>query len=560
MMAFPTLFITLNVAIFIVAVSVAVFVLPFRKWGRAKWLLLFLTALCLISFNSLNVYIQKDFETQVLFSRLRFLGLSILAPSWLLFLSTSFQVWRWLQNRAAVVVLFAPAFFTILFSVLPPFQNLIITDFSALEILGLSIVTYKGGSWFPVHYISSIVITLLSFALGARVFLRGTDVQRKQIIVLMAGCFASLACDVYCVITNSPLRWAMLPAGTYLLTEGAIAYGVFQHRFLAAAVSDLQDVYVELPDAVFIIDEQEKIVSFNRAASWTFRVTDSMVGSLLTEIVHLPLKDKNDFEYVDRDGTNKIFECQVRPVSQSSDSLGKMIFLKDVTTQRENERKSVEEASFRARLMGLIAHDMYGHISSQTQLLESLQNDQVSQVLIDSSRSSQDLMGNLLTWAKSQEGVFQPSIQAFEINVLVEDVIEELSPLFSFKNVQLAFTPLAEPWVVQGDSQMIATVLRNLLTNALRASVAGQSVEISIDPQALFYGITVQDHGTGMSADQVCRLMNPAGEPSIAEADEKNGFGIGFTFVRQFVALHGGTVKVDSVLGQGTRISFSIPL
>lgn len=567
MTAFPTLFITLNVAIFIVAVSVAVFVLPFRKWGRAKWLLLFLTALCLISFNSLNVYIQKDFDTMVMFSRLRFLGLSILAPSWLLFLSTSFQTWRWLQNRAAVVVLFAPSFFTILFTLLGPYQNLVIQDFSNLDVLGLSAVTYKGGAWFPVHYLSSIVITFLAFGLGAQIFRNGSRVQRKQIVVLMAGSFASLACDVYCVVTNSPLRWAMLPAGTYLITEGAIAYGVFQYRFLAAAVSDLQNVYLELPDAVFIIDEQDKIVSFNRSASWAFRVTESMVGQPLVDVVPLPSHDKKDFEFADSDGAARVFEYQARPLSKTPDSLGQMLFFKDVTTQRDNERKSVEEASFRARLMGLIAHDMYGHISSQTQLLESLQKDQalasgpdLSQALIESSRSSRDLMSNLLTWAKSQEGVFQASFQDFEVNVLVEDVTQELAPLFDFKKVRLSFAALSEPWVVQGDSQMISTVLRNILTNALRASAAGQTVWISIDKQASSYGITVRDEGTGMSVEQVARLTGSTSVPPQAEADEKNGFGIGFTFVRQFVGLHGGSLKVDSVLDQGTRISFTIPL
>lgn len=562
---FSVLFIVLNVAIFFVAVSLIVFVYPIRKWLLAKWLIIFLASLCLISFCSISVYANHIYEIKVMFSRLRYLGLAILVPSWLLFLSAAFQSWRWLHKRGVVALLFAPAVGTIFCTLFPPYRDLVIKNFAPIEVLGLSVVSFQAGSWFPVHYLWSVILTVASFALGFTVLLRGTSVQRQQVLILLAGSFISLACDIYCVSAGSDLRWVMLPAGTYLFTELAVAYGVFRYRLLASAVLDMQNVYTHVADPVVVVNDDERLVSFNHAARGVFHLTDEMIGGLLKDLIPLRVRGNDEFEFVDINGNSRFFGRSQKQISPGPDSPGSVIFFREVTVHIETEKRLTENIEFRTRLMSLIAHDMFGHIQNQAHLSEALKKEvpsgaqEVATMLTSSAAASRDLMRNILTWAKTQDRAFEVLNRPFEINVLIDEVIEELAPLFESHGVKISFVSEKRPWVVPGDSQMIGTALRNLLTNALRASQSGQVVVVILESEPSAYRITVKDEGAGMSPAQVLGLLDPTQAKTMSES-KKHGFGIGFTLVQQFIELHNGKLNIDSTLEKGTRVSFSIPL
>ncbi|NUN06483.1 MAG: hypothetical protein HUU57_12060 [Bdellovibrio sp.] len=561
-----TLLMFLNIAIFTVAVSLIVFVYPVRRWPLARWLIVFVGSLCLISFFSLSVYSQESFEIKVMFSRLRFLGLAILAPSWLLFLSTSFQAWTWLQRRGVVAVLFFPALITIACTLSPALQSHVIHSFTAIQVLGLSVLSYEGGSWFPVHYLWSVALMLVSFVLGARILMRGTSVQRRHLLFLMSGSCLSLAVDSYCVATNSPLRWAMLPAGTYLITEAALAYGVFRYRLLASALIDMEKVYLHLPDPVVVVDEWGKLAGYNHAAKNAFFFSSASVGRTLQELIPSLPTQKQEFEFVNLAGVSRFFEFSFRTIGAGQDYHGQVIFFRDVTDHKENAKRLSENMEFRSRLMALIAHDMFGHVQNQARLSEvlrdgvPLESKELADLLSTSTQASRDFMGNILSWAKTQEQAFQLVRKPFEINVLLEEIIEELAGLFKAQKVTTSFQSHRRPLIVSGDSQMVGTAARNLLTNALRASSAGKSVQVTVSVHDQEVSVTVQDHGVGMTREEVDNLLSKQNKKVFGAKSHNQGFGVGFSLVRQFVDLHNGSISVDSVLGRGTEVRFTIPL
>lgn len=369
-----TLLMVLNVAIFIVAVSLIVFVYPVCRWPLARWLIVFVGSLCLISFFSLSVYSQESFEIKVMFSRWRFLGIAILAPSWLLFLSTSFQTWTWLQRRGVVAVLFFPALIMISCTLFPALQDHVIQNFSAVQVHGLSVLSFQGGRWFPVHYFWSFGLILLSFVLGAHIFIQGTSLQRRHLLFLMSGSFFSSIVDTYCVATNSPLRWAMLPAGTYLFTELAVAYGVFRYRLLASALIDMEKVYQHLPDPVVIVDDTGKLAGYNHAAKNAFFFSTASVGRTLQELIPGLPAQKQEFEFVNVAGVSRFFEFSVRIIGTGQDYHGQVLFFREVTDHKENAKRLSENMEVRSHLMALIAHDMFGHVQHQARLSEVLRD------------------------------------------------------------------------------------------------------------------------------------------------------------------------------------------
>lgn len=144
--------------------------------------------------------------------------------------------------------------------------------------------------------------------------------------------------------------------------------------------------------------------------------------------------------------------------------------------------------------------------------------------------------------------------------MLLEEIIEELAGLFKAQEVTTSYHSDRRPLVVSGDSQMIGTAVRNLLTNALRASSSGKNVHVVLTAQEQEVTILVQDHGVGMTREEVENLLADQNKKIFGAKANNQGFGVGFNLARQFIDLHQGRIAVDSVLGRGTEVRFTIPL
>ncbi|WP_291516642.1 histidine kinase N-terminal 7TM domain-containing protein [Bdellovibrio sp. ArHS] len=564
-MGVSTLLILLHVLIFFVSVIVIAFIFPIRRWSLVKWLIVLLSSFCLVSFFCLSIFAHHEYDLKVLFSRLRFVGLAILAPSWLLFLSSNFQKWKWLRRREVIILLYAPALVTAICAVWPAFQDLILTDFAPIQVFGLSVLKYKAGVWYPVHYLWSVLLLVASFALEAQVFIQGNSTQRKQVSFLFLGSLISLTTDVYCVLTDSPFRWTMLPAGSYLFTALAVAYGVFRQRLFASMLIDVEKVYLQLPDPVVILNNEGKIIGYNHSAKIHLHLSDAAIDNSITKVLPGVPQNNGDFQFLSEARTSRFFELTHKEFGTAMETAGRVLFFRDVTERKAAEQRLQEDAEFRSLLMNLIAHDMYGHIQSQTRLLEILKKDigsngkEVANILTTSSLASRDLIQGLLMWSKTQDSHFQPQLQPFEVCVFIEDVIAELSSLFQEKNVHIRTQAPTCPLIANGDSQMLGTVVRNLLTNALRASGSGQEVRINVFKDENNLRIDVEDEGVGMSHEDIVRLME-RGKNRTFKNSSGDGFGIGFKLVMYFMDLHSGHVQVHSQPGKGTQVRLLLPL
>lgn len=573
-MLISTVLTLLNLGVFIVSVALIAQVFPIRHWPLARWLVLLVAVLCVISFSTLSVYVHSDYESKVFFSRMRFIGLGLIAPSWVLFLSQSFKVWRFLSKPWLLLILFIPGVLTSGMAVLPSTQDLVITNFSAIQVAGLHLVRFENGAWFPVHYLWSVCLTLVAFAIGLRIFVSGKHLHRRQVSILMVGSAMSLIIDVYCVLTGSDWRWAMLPAGTYSFTVAAIAIGAFKYRFLASALIDMQKVYLHSPDPVIVVDGTGSLVSFNPVAKEIFALNEQDIGLLMTEVMSSLPDQKGEFEWTSKNGTHRNFELSRRSLDSAHDDVGSYLFLRDVTEYKTIGKRLSEDMEFRTKLMALIAHDMFGHVQNQVALSEYLRrvvpsdSTGVVERMLQSATASQDLMRNLIEWSRTQSMGFQMIERPFEVNVLQEEVLCDVRSLFEAKNIQIEFSSNCPCLIVMGDSQMIGTAVRNLLTNSLRATSEGGKVLLRLDSRCQEYVISVEDNGRGMSEIERLSLLQGGARRDRQEGSRESsfspngerGFGIGFSMVHHFVRQHQGRVEIESETGKGTRVNLILPL
>jgi two-component system sensor histidine kinase/response regulator len=126
------------------------------------------------------------------------------------------------------------------------------------------------------------------------------------------------------------------------------------------------------------------------------------------------------------------------------------------------------------------------------------------------------------------------------------------------KKINLKMLPSDEKLTVYGDNDMIKTILRNLLSNAVKFTPEGKAIEVFYKREGDFARISVRDHGVGIAADRVESIFHK-GETTYGTGGEE-GSGLGLQLCQDFAQKNGGDVYVESVEGEGSTFSFTIPL
>lgn len=572
------LLLTLNVLVFVGASVLATVAIlsRSRQVKPVKWLYVLVISFCVVAFCTLNVYSENIYEMKVLFMRLRFIGFALLAPSWLLFLADNYSVWSFLKNWKSKIILFAPAVVTIIFSLVPSLHDYMVKDFFALTMHGLELVGFANGLWFPVHFYYSCLLTLISLVLLAQVFLKGSKDLKIQSSLLATGTIVTVGIDLFCVVYRPDLRWMMLSSGTYLLHEATLAYAALRHRLLDPYPVAVERIYLDFPDPVLIFDSTRKLRSFNKAAQSVFDLTDSKLGKSVKEVLGLDQINPGEIKFLIH-GKEQFFDLKTDSIEGKLSLTGQIYYFQNVTQRKVIELELQKRLSFKARLMSLISHDVMGNIHSQAKLSKQIHNSAsneirgVLEVLTNSISNSIEMMDNLIAWSKTQEASFQMMAKPFELNTLLEDVISDSTSPALVKKLNVSFSKRSIPTILTGDSEMLACVFRNLLSNAIRASQTDGLIEIStevLENQAI---VVFQDFGIGMSNEQVQKVYKSVSSdqfwesPSSVESNYSNntedkGYGIGLKLAFKFVELHQGKIEIRSYLGVGTWVKVFLPL
>ena len=224
----------------------------------------------------------------------------------------------------------------------------------------------------------------------------------------------------------------------------------------------------------------------------------------------------------------------------------------------------------RDKLYSVIAHDLRSPLASIKMVLnmlvltlskESL-GSEMYQMLEMANHSTEDvfsLLDNLLKWTKSQVGKLNVVYMDFDINEVINGVIEIFSLVSASKNIKLVHTSNS-PVMVHGDIDMLKTILRNLLSNALKFSYENSQILIDTSISDGMAVISVKDSGKGMSKEDQGRLLKTETHFSSYGTNNEEGSGLGLLLCQDFANKNGGRLWFDSEEGKGSTFNFSVPL
>ena len=242
----------------------------------------------------------------------------------------------------------------------------------------------------------------------------------------------------------------------------------------------------------------------------------------------------------------------------------------DVTEEKYFNQK-LHDANFtKDKFFSIIAHDLrspFTSILGFSRLLNEEYDDfshderkmMIKQILT-STESTFQLLDNLLTWAKSQLGRTSFSPEPFDIENLIIETINLLISQAKIKSISLKAVILSKTTVF-ADVNMIRTVLRNLISNAIKFSYEGAMITIETQVNDGFVTVKVKDTGTGIEPVTLRALFSIDEKvcSSKGTANEK-GTGLGLILCKEFVEKNGGSISVESKVGIGSTFCFTIPV
>jgi len=168
------------------------------------------------------------------------------------------------------------------------------------------------------------------------------------------------------------------------------------------------------------------------------------------------------------------------------------------------------------------------------------------------------LVDNLLSLAHADAGETVASRRQVNLEPLLDDVMDKLTPFARERNVELQTNGI-EPAVVVGDSFGLHRVFLNLVENGLRYTPSGESVMVRMKQDAMRVTIEVEDTGPGIARDHLPRLFERFYRVDKSRSREFGGAGLGLSIVQTLVRAHGGEINVSSELGQGTTFTVTLP-
>ncbi len=245
------------------------------------------------------------------------------------------------------------------------------------------------------------------------------------------------------------------------------------------------------------------------------------------------------------------------------------IQLKLVQEQLSRINEEIQEANEnKDKLLSIIAHDLRNPfsvlITFSKLIMDSFEEFSKEDILTymksfyETSKQGYSLLDNLLKWSKSQTGKMDIIPDSFEINDLVEETITLLNSQALNKHINLK-NNVPEHILAFADINMVLTVLRNLITNAIKFTNEGGNVHISAEQNEKHVKISIIDDGVGMEAEDIDKLFRIDIKHSTSGTIGERGTGLGIILCKEFIEKNNGELLVESKPNVGSTFSFTLP-
>ncbi len=254
--------------------------------------------------------------------------------------------------------------------------------------------------------------------------------------------------------------------------------------------------------------------------------------------------------------TNRVLKKNIEEINKSNKLL------------QESESSLKILNATKDKFFSIVAHDiknpftalysLTGYVSKNFDSYQHQDLKKYFEMIHSSAEELLELLENLLYWSRSQRGKIEFTPTNFYLDSIAQKIISLQKMTADKKNIKIISS--VEPSLqVFADQDMLTTILRNLISNAVKFSNVGGVVIIMAEKGSTTTTISVIDNGIGISKQDIEKLFRIDIHYSTSGTSEEVGSGLGLILCHEFVEKHNGRIWVESELGKGSTFKFTIP-
>lgn len=352
----------------------------------------------------------------------------------------------------------------------------------------------------------------------------------------------------------------------YILKHNPNAIAVFDNNMNILNVSDrfLEDYNVKNKD---VMGKNHYEVFPEIPPKWRKIHKRALKGEIISN-------EEDCFIRPDGSATYTRWEC--RPWFLANGEIGGMVSYTEVITERKKAEKKIQEYTVELEqanaqkdtFIQILAHDLRSPFNSllgfSNLLLKKIHKYDIDKIerqiryINDLAEKTYDMLEDLLLWAKAQSGKlpFAPKSQNV-MNVLM-NAINLLKSIAIQKQITIT-TNISNNLIATFDADMIRTVIRNLISNAIKFTPQSGHINIRAEVQEEQLLVSVSDTGIGIPDDILIDIWSKIKLKTTEGTEGEKGTGFGLLLCKEFIEKHEGKIWVESQVGNGATFFFTIP-
>jgi len=365
---------------------------------------------------------------------------------------------------------------------------------------------------------------------------------------------------------------------------------------LKESETKFKEIINQINDGIIVFDEQGKIIIWNKGAEkicglkaddilnksivdFRYQMTppqlkdreqiEKTINGILTRQTPEIFNQILDFEIVKLNSENLInLQNTIFPIELEGYILFCVVF-RDTTEIKRYEKELVRISADKDKFYSAIAHYMYTPLNTFYNFskvmaveMDTLPIKELQKMAVMMSKSATNLyslLDNLLQWTRMNQGKISFKPEKLNFIKTCQDALSILKPNADLKNIKINHIA-AEEITVFADVFMIKTILRNLVSNAIKFTTNNAQIDISAKQTPSNITISVLDNGSGLSSENLTKLLTTSEIHTALDIGEEKGTTLGLLLCKEFVEKHGGKIWAESANDFGSEVKFTLPI